>query len=303
MELSLVMRLRIAAVMALGACVLGFGGWPLVRPTEPLGTVTLFEGGISLTGTLVCLLLAFVVGVTAYLVSIPYGRQIAPLAVPTGVSVWAIRTGDMSSLIRVNLISEQRQALYSFLKWEGFFWLMIILAGYLGVFTVSKFIKSRPGLADVSSRKSSKANQALSLLSAALVIIIIVQFAIVILAQDVKMSDSRLGTVIGQPEVGQIAFAVIVSFGLAGFVVKKFLDVGYVLTTIFSAFVTLVGFVIWSRVGILGHMAENWPVVFFPRAICAILPIQMISFGAIGAIAGYWLAVKFKYWRKHSSSS
>ncbi len=300
MELSLLMRGRIVAAMAVGAGVLGFLGWSLVEPSEPLGAVTLFNGDINFADTVICFILAYVVGVSAYFVSFPYGRQIAPLAAPTGLAIWALRTGDMTSLIRVNGTVMERQALYGMVRWEGFFWLLLVAAGFFGVVTAAKLIKSKPGPIEAASRYNSKFNKALNVVTAVVVTVVIAQFAIGMLAQDVKMSDSRVGSVMGQPGVGQIAFAVIVSFSLAGFVVKKFLDVGYVLTTICSAFVTFVAFVIWSRVDVLDHMAENWPVAFFPRAICAILPIQMVSFGAIGAIAGYWLAVNFIYWRKHS---
>ena len=296
----MLMRGRIVAAMAVGAGVLGFLGWSLVEPTEPLGAVTLFNGDINFADTVICFILAYVVSVLAYLVSFPYGRQIAPLAAPTGLAIWALRTGDMTSLIRVNGTVMERQALYGMFKWEGFFWLLLVAAGFLGVATAAKLIKSKPGPIEAASRHNSKINKALNVVTAVVVTVVIAQFAIGMLAQDVKMSDSRIGSVMGQPGVGQIAFAVLVSFGIAGFVVKKFLDVDYIFIIAASSFVTLFSITIWTRQAVLSHMVQSWPVAFFPRAICAILPIQMVAFGTLGSIGGYWLAAKFIYWRKHS---
>jgi hypothetical protein len=27
--------------------------------------------------------------------------------------------------------------------------------------------------------------------------------------------------------------------------------------------------------------------------------VQMVAFGALGSVAGYWMAIRFDYWRKH----
>jgi hypothetical protein len=109
-----------------------------------------------------------------------------------------------------------------------------------------------------------------------------------------------LGSVVAQPPVAQIAFAVIVSFGLVAFVFKKFLDAGYVWPIIASALV--LGFAVTTqfRQGVLQHVTENWPAAFFANAVVAILPVQMVAFGALGSIGGYWLGVRYGYWRKHA---
>ena len=112
MELTLVMRFRIAAAMGVGAVVLGWLGWPLVRPVQALGAVTLFGGDISFLDAIICIGLEYVVGLLACVVSYPYGRQIAPLAVPAGLGVWAVRSGDMSSLLRTNYTFAQRQEVF-----------------------------------------------------------------------------------------------------------------------------------------------------------------------------------------------
>jgi hypothetical protein len=47
---------------------------------------------------------------------------------------------------------------------------------------------------------------------------------------------------------------------------------------------------------ILEYMASTWPAAFFSKGIYGLLPIQIIPFGIIGAVLGYWLAIRWKFW-------
>jgi len=103
-----------------------------------------------------------------------------------------------------------------------------------------------------------------------------------------------------QPVISQIVFAVLVSFGIAAFIFKKFLDISYIWPTVASALVT--GFVITTYIkqDVLQHLVSHQPAAFFSNAVASILPVQMVAFGTLGSIAGYWLAVRYNYWRKHA---
>jgi hypothetical protein len=46
-------------------------------------------------------------------------------------------------------------------------------------------------------------------------------------------------------------------------------------------------------------LVQNWPAAFFPNSVISILPIQMVAFGTLGSVAGYWMAIRYEYWRKH----
>ncbi len=102
-----------------------------------------------------------------------------------------------------------------------------------------------------------------------------------------------------QPTVGQIVFAVLVSFGLAAFVVKRFLHASYIWPTIASALVTAFAISIYVKKDVLQYLVQNWPAAFFSNAVISILPVQMVAFGTLGSIIGYWAAVRYDYWRKH----
>ena len=75
MELSWLMKLRIIAAVAVGAVLIGFLAWPLAQPPEPFDVVSIpgFAGSVALAG------LAFLVGLIAYFLSWPYGREIGIL--------------------------------------------------------------------------------------------------------------------------------------------------------------------------------------------------------------------------------
>ena len=299
MELSLPMKLRIAAAAATGAILIGFLAWPLAAPPEPFGVVSVLAGTISLGGAITLAGLAFLTGLIAYFVSWPYGREIGILAAPSGLSLWAIRSGNMASLTQLNPTLPQRQALFAALKWEPVFWLAIVAAGFAGVLTAQKIgTKPKPELNKSQEKPNSKLNIYLSAVIALVSSGFIAQFCIGILARDIKIFDDRLGSVVAQPATSQIVFAVLVSFGLAAFVVKTFLDTSYIWPIAASALITGFAISIYVKQDILQHLVQRWPVAFFSNAVVSILPVQMVAFGTLGSIAGYWLAVRHNYWRR-----
>jgi hypothetical protein len=234
--------------------------------------------------------LALVAGFIGYFVSWPFGRQIGILAAPSGLAIWAVRSGSMAGLIQLNPTADQRHELVSSLRLEPFFWLIVVAAGFAGVLLAQKLGPSKnPGTQEESKSGPGKYLNAIIALACS---VAIAQFCIRILAQDVQ-----LDSVIGQPAVGQIVFAVLVSFGVAAFVAKKFLNVSYIWPSIASALVTAVLVSIYAKN--MPYMAQNWPPAFFPNSVLSVLPVQMVAFGSLGSVAGYWMAIRYEYWRKH----
>ncbi|MHC4508813.1 MAG: hypothetical protein ACYTAO_07635 [Planctomycetota bacterium] len=126
---------------------------------------------------------------------------------------------------------------------------------------------------------------------------VIAHVCIGILAQDVRLSDERLGFVSAQPALGQLAFGVLVSFGLAAFAVRKLLGLGYIWPIMASVFVT--AFAMSTYAKDVPYLAQQWPAVFFSNAAASVLPVQMVAFGTLGSVAGYWMAARYDYWREH----
>ena len=316
MELSWPMKLRIAAALGVGVILIGILGWPLATPADPFSAVRAAD--IGLAGKMALMALAFFAGFIAYFLSWPYGREIGILAAPAGLAVWAVRCGSMASLMQQNPTVAERRELFAALKWEPIFWLVIVAAGFAGVSAGRKIAPQRetrdegrgtscrlsspclrrgkpvPAEAGIHP-PSSYLNAAIALVSS----VLIAQFFVGILARDARLFDDGLGSVVAQPAVGQIAFAVLVSFGIAAFVVKAFLNAGYIWPIIAGALVTGFAETVYLSRDVLQHLVRCWPAVFFSNSILSILPMQMVAFGTLGSIAGYWMAVRYNYWRKH----
>jgi len=292
------MKLRIAASAATGVVLIGIFAWPLAAPPEPFGTVSVTAGSISVGGAVVLAGLAFLAGFIAYFLSWPYGREIGILAAPAGLAIWALRSGRMVNLIR-STPPDNHLELFAAIKWEPLFWLAIVAAGFAGVLLAQK-VKSKPEPEKTDKKANSRTNIYVSVVLALVVSVLIAQLCISAFAQGTKLPDEKLGSVVAQPAAGQIVFAVFVSFGLTAFVVKKFLNVSYIWPTIASALVTAFAIITYGKQDVLQHLSSNWPAVFFSHAVISILPMQMVALGALGSIAGYWMAVRYKYWRKHA---
>ncbi|MBN1804640.1 MAG: hypothetical protein JW837_05275 [Sedimentisphaerales bacterium] len=296
MELSILMRLRIAASVATGVVLIGVLAWPLAGYSGPLNAV--LAADISAGGLITLVVLSFLTGLIAYFVSWPHGREIGILAVPSGLTVWAVRSGSMSALLQLNPTVQQRQSIYSSFILDCTFWLAFVAAGFIGVLLAQKIMSSSRRTIK-QQKPDSRSVRYLSAIIALAGTVFINQFCIKMFAQDISIADNKLGSVISQPSIGQIAFAVFVSFGIAAFIVKKFLDVGYIWPAIASVLLTVFAVNSYARGDVLQYFAQQWPSPFFVNSVMSILPVQLVAFGCLGSVAGYWMAVRYAYWRKH----
>ena len=296
------MRVRAIAAMGVGAILLGGFAWPLVRPELPTAAITLMGSAITIPGAIICLLLAYGAGFAAFFVAWPAGKIFAPYAAPTGLAIWAMRSGNMQQLLLDHQEAAQRQVLYSNLRWEGLFWLLICAAGYLGVLTASKLAGTKIViLGQYDSEQPHGANLGVNAALAAVIALVITWFAVGIFVQDIHQPDPRLGSVVGQPGNRQIAFGVFAAFCLAAYVAKYALKIGYLPVAAVSVILTFFGATQLLRSDTLAYLAGNWPIAYFNHAVNAITPLQMVTFASIGAITGYWMAVKFHHetWQSH----
>ena len=295
MELTWPMRLRIAAAMGIGALLIGFFCWPCAAPDDPFGIV--YAGNFNNAELTRLFIIAFICGFFAYFLSWPYGRQIAVLAVPTGLAVWSIRDGSMGRLMQVNSTVDQRLAIFQSLRWEPFFWLAVVLASFAGVYVASVLSGKNSIKTDLERFKKGIAN--INILTAIAGSALIAAVVILQLAQDEKIYDEKLGSLIGQPSIPQISFAVIAGFFAAGFAVKKFLGLGYFWAILAGPVIAVFFSITFFNRATIETITARWPAVFFVNSIVCILPIQMVAFGTLGAIAGYWMAVRYNYWHQH----
>ncbi len=292
------MRLRILGAMAVGAFIVGFLLWPKIAPTDPLGALTLFGGDFSASDILLCLLASFLAGVGGCLLAYPFGKTAGLLSVPTGLAVWTFQSGNVHSLLLTHSAVEQRLAVYRFFRIETLFWLALLACGAAGIWLTGRFLPSRktPGIPELSSK--NKHLRAVFIPVAVLASMVTVQLTIGLFVQDVRYPDTRIGSVIGQPGNRQIALGVLASFALAAALIRHFLDCEHYWAVLSAPILYFVVLSVSCSPQILEYMTKTWAKSYFPNTISAILPIQFITFSAIGALAGEWLVLKYKMSKK-----
>jgi len=298
MELTWINKLRISAVAALGVIVIGTLAWPLAAPADPLLPVRAWN--IGFFGTIILLVLAFVVGFVGYFIAWPHGREIGILGVPFGLTVWAGRSGPMRALTQALTEPSEREALLHSFRLEPAYWLLIVAAGFIGVLAARHLrpgSKPAPTLVQIKSHLNPGMylNVAISLL----VSTVLIAFFTGAFAQDLCTSYEMVAA---QPAVGQIIFAILGAFGGAAFVSKRFLNLSYLWPAVAALLVLPFANLVYGNSQTVAKFAETEPATFYPHAIFAILPLQLVALGALGAVTGYWLAVRYEYWRKHDAA-
>ncbi len=300
MELSWINKLRVSLVAALGIIVIGIFCWPLAVPQDPMAPVRCASVGFA--GTIVLMVVAFVVGAVAYFVSWPHGREMGILAVPFGLCLWGLRSGPMAVLNQAANTVPKRTAVLNSLLLEPLYWLLIVAVGFVGVLAAQQLVRKLKGgtLADEIAKAKSRLTSRMvtTLLMAVFVSVIVAQFFLSATAKDIPPFDNIVAT---QPPSGQIAFAVIVAFAAAAFVTKHFLGLSYLLPAVAAVFIVPFAQVAYNRGGHLDS-AMMQPATFFTNSTLAILPLQLVAFGALGSVIGYWMALRYRYWRTHPTA-
>jgi hypothetical protein len=307
MELTWINKLRIAVVAALGILVIGMLAWPLAAPADPLAPVRATD--MTFLGKMALLALALGLGFVGYFLTWPHGREMGILTVPFGLAVWAARSGPMRVLTQAYAQPDRRQALVSSLRFESVYWLLVAAAGFAGVLLAQHLRRAHPlpeGPTDAAPPAPDQPGQhpnanayvtgALALAAA----IVLAHFFVGAFAQDVATSRNITPT---QPPIGQIVFAVLAAFAVAGFVVKKFAHLSYLWPALASLFLPAFAQVLYGQGATLRQFAETRPATFFAHSALAILPVQFVALGTLGSILGYWMAIRYDWWRTHESAA
>ncbi len=293
------LRLRILAVLSVGALIVAAIGYPLVRPDDPLGAISLFTGEISIVNGAILIGLGFAAGIVGTLVCQPLGGALGPFAAPAGVATLAITSGGLRQLLLTNSSLDARNTVYGVLRWELLFWLGICAAGYFGSYLTAKLIANKTATAEQPPKIEKKPNYWTNFGIAAVAAAAIVYFTIGIFAQDIRQIDENMGFVVGHPGNRQIVFGVFVAVAIAGFVAKQFLQTHFIPVIIGAAAIYIGLFSKFVGSDTLAYMVKTWPIDFFPNSIYAILPVQFAPFAILGAMTGYWISIYMKHHAEH----
>lgn len=287
------LRIRILLALCTGALIVGAGGYHFVKPADPLGAISLFTGEISTVDAVILLALGFTSGVVATLLCYPLGNVLAPYAAPTGVAVLALSSGSIKQLLLTHSELAPREALYHFMRWESLLWLGIAAAGYAGMLLATRLVHTKTIIADKTApSENNKSAIWVNALIGVVVTAAVFKFVIGIFAQNVPAIDAQLGRVMGQPGNGQIAFGVFVTVGLAAFLVKRFLRVHFIPVILGAILAYIVLLTQFAGSDTFEYMVKTWNPSFFTNAVYAIIPIQIASFSVLGAMTGYWIAIR-----------
>ena len=206
----------------------------------------------------------------------------------------------MGTLMQLNNSLQKRELFYSTFCWEPVVWLAVITAGCLGVLLGYGICHPRRPAENSPDKFGNTADKNkpsvfsyFTLTFAVIGSTVVSMFLIGMLARDSIIPDQKVGVAVGQPSTAQIIFALLVTFGVSGYLVKKLLGLNYYWPIIATCLVVPFGIIIYGRYDVLEYFIGRFPPVFFANSILTIFPVQAVAFGTIGAVAGYWLAVKY----------
>ena len=211
----------------------------------------------------------------------------------------------MQTLTQTYTTTATREALLQSLRFEPIFWLLIVAAGFAGVLVAQHM---RPGSGTPMTlallKSQFRPNTAIMGAAALLIGTLVAHFSLAVFAQDLSTSaTTSITAATTQPAIGQTLTAGIAAFAVAGFAVKKLFDLSYAWTTGATALVIPFSYGLYGRGGTIQKFAETQPGTFFPHAAFTITPLQLVALGTVGAVAGYWLALRYDYWRKHEAGA
>jgi hypothetical protein len=191
----------------------------------------------------------------------------------------------MSNLLTYNNEMKELHNVYMSFRWEGIFWFLVIAAGYLGV----KAAASACG--DTSQWEQEKKKPMPGDMIVPILATCAIAWAVVsLLLQSPKLPTTDSGTLYSQPRQAQAAFALMAGFGVAGYAVKRFINIRYEIPAASTVVFSLAAAIYAGRDS-MHTISINMPPTFFMSPICALLPVQTIAFGTLGILIGYSIAV------------
>ncbi|MEN6384894.1 MAG: hypothetical protein ABFD79_06815 [Phycisphaerales bacterium] len=299
-ELSWLTRIRIVIAYAIGVLVI------LYFPIQPVQTTannifSFLNPGITPSYLMIWAAVSLALGFIVSAVCTPYGFYIGSITVPAALSVWAFKSSDLSNLFQADPAASSRLAIYSVLRFESFAWLVLVLFGFAGAFAAEKLLRRKQLDLPDNFQPAVKLQPSAAIGLTIIGTTIIASYLLNFLAADISYPDPKVGHITGQPANIQIAFAVLISFMACAFAAKLYLGVSYIWPSIATAFVTLFTIIAYAKSSTLGYMAQSWAAVYFSKTSISIWPIQVVAFGTLGSIWGYWLAARYRYWREFES--
>ncbi|AQQ71281.1 hypothetical protein SMSP2_01652 [Limihaloglobus sulfuriphilus] len=286
-ELTVETKLKLSALAVFSPVVFGILLWPAVSPESPYELVSLSSGSLGFAGFIIFTAAAFLCGGLTAIVPGEFGLHASRAAVPLGISIAAVRSGFVTdATARLSDVSQISQT-YNIFAIESFLWAVIAAAGFAGSFAARKLTNQDTGINDLKPLVKGWKQSVMAVAAITAVSMIVIS----ILGTSPGIRDRELSAIMLQPGNGQAAFAVLAAFTLCGWAAMRYFKINYIpaciAAVILPAAIRLFAF---KQEDIL-NLTQRYPLSFLTNPSLALTPVMIISFGMIGAVCGYWLAV------------
>ena len=263
------------------------GGSPLEQATKHNpGLVILIALGLTIiTSGLGCLL-----GRSA---AIPFGA----LAAPVGLCTWVLHSKGLDRLILDFSDNAQRSGLFRGFLIEVFLWAGLVLLSYFIPVLISRSKTNDDGMAGDKTTKlqGESAKQSLFNCLSGVGLVCLAGFLVLkVLAQSTGAlaGESPAVAVITAPKIGQVLFAIYVSFFIGAWGVKHLFRVPTWPLLIGPAIVAFTSYVLASRIFLPQTLIDQAPAFVRPTVNFAMtLPLQMIAVGSLAILVAHWPAL------------
>ncbi len=298
-------KLKIALVLAVSGVVFGTVGWALVRPEEPGGAVSVLMGGRTAGVLLSMFALGVVVCLAGSVIGTVNGRHIGQIAIPAGLTVWAMRTGSMDSLLMTHSSAAARAAMFHGLMFEVLIWLAVVLLGYWLADRVFGLMLQGGEVAAAKKGKESGGgwldgflkSQWLSRTLAVGVSLVIGFVLMKLMARAGVTRFKAIEVAVGNvPATKQIVFAVGAAFFLGTLAAHQLFRVELWYYLLVPAIVAAIGYA-WA-----GHLVNLSPLegisphfVHASVVFATVLPVQFLGIGSLATIAGFWYSMQLHH--------
>ncbi len=320
MNTPLPIKIRVAVVLAIGIVIFSTVGWSFARPWDPVGDLTVLSHHQPLRMIFMVLLLALISTALAIVVSGRWVREIAPLAVPAGLSAFSVLTGGIFALLLKHNQLPGRSRMFHHFSGEAVFWFVLVIAGF--ILAHLSFVFFRRGSAAkspsapppeaktafikrfvtnfINSRETRAA--ILALIGTCIVAAILLMLLAQSQAVKITLPNQRVISAASVPDLGQNIFAVFTAFLLATMLFQHLLSAPLWSFIPAPLIVAVFAYSGAAHQVIQVPLAQVAPTFILPSMrIATILPVQYIGLGTLAVIAGYWFSIRARRIRQFTT--
>jgi hypothetical protein len=267
-------------------------GWMVVRPVDPFGAVSLLNTASPVVALAeLCGLAAVVAGLAAVLLRgrLPYAGT---FVVAVGLAVMATRGSSADHLVRFPPAGTSRSVLFALLAAEVVAWAVVIAVGVVAARMVDTWLGVDAGDAPRSTQTPPARAEQTPIsgrgVGSGLLLLLLCAVCAALLIRTMG------GSLVTAIHKGQVYFS---------------LSAGFYLATLLSVTVSRTRLIIWPLlavvlISLLGYLAgSQWPTPtvvndyrqlthIMPNFACRALPVEYLSAGVAGAIAGTWTGAR-----------